>query len=167
MASECSFDVVSKVDMAEVKNAVDQAMKEIGQRYDFKGSISKIELQGADKMTLTSDDEIKLKAVVDVLQSKLHKRGVSIRSMEFGKIEAGSKGSVRQEVKIIQGIPGEKAKALVAALKNAKMKVQGAIQGDQLRVTGKSKDDLQEAIALFKKEQDKLGIDLQFTNYRG
>mgnify|MGYP000990117952 FL=1 len=167
MASECSFDVVSKVDMAEVKNAVDQAMKEIGQRYDFKGSISKIELQSADKLTLTSDDETKLKAVVDVLQTKLHKRGVSIRSMEFGKLEAGSKGSVRQEVKINQGIPGEKAKNLVAALKNAKLKVQGAIQGDQLRVTGKSKDDLQDAIALFKKEQEKLGIDLQFTNYRG
>jgi uncharacterized protein YajQ (UPF0234 family) len=167
MASECSFDVVSKVDMSEVRNAVDQAMKEIGQRYDFKGSISKIELQGADKLTLTSDDEIKLKAVVDVLQTKLHKRGVSIRSMEFGKLEAGSKGSVRQEVKINQGIPGEKAKAIVAALKNAKLKVQGAIQGDQLRVTGKSKDDLQEAIALCKQEQEKLGIDLQFTNYRG
>jgi uncharacterized protein YajQ (UPF0234 family) len=167
MASECSFDVVSKVDMAEVKNAVEQAMKEIGQRYDFKGSISKIELQGADKLTLTSDDEIKLKAVVDVLQTKLHKRGVSIRSMEFGKLEAGSKGSVRQEVKIIQGIPGEKAKALVAVIKSAKMKVQGSILGDQLRITGKSKDDLQEAMAMFKKEQDKLGIDLQFTNYRG
>lgn len=167
MAAECSFDVVSKVDMAEVKNAVDQAMKEIGQRYDFKGSVSKIEQQGADKLTLTSDDEVKLKAVVDVLQSKLHKRGVSIRSMEFGKVEPASKGSVRQEVKINQGIPGEKAKALVASLKNAKMKVQGAIQGDQLRVTGKNKDDLQEAMALFRKEQDKLGIDLQFTNYRG
>ena len=167
MASECSFDVVSKVDMAEVKNAVDQAMKEIGQRYDFKGSISKIELQGADKLTLTSDDETKLKAVVDVLQTKLHKRGVSIRSMEFGKLEAGSKNSVRQEVKINQGIPGDKAKALVAAVKSAKLKVQGAIQGDQLRITGKSKDDLQEAIALFKQEQEKLGIDLQFTNYRG
>ena len=167
MASECSFDVVSKVDMAEVKNAVEQAMKEIGQRYDFKGSISKIELQGGDKLILTSDDEVKLKAVVDVLQTKLHKRGVSIRSMEFGKLEAATKGSVRQDVKINQGIPGEKAKALVAALKNAKMKVQGSIQGDQLRITGKSKDDLQEAIALFKQEQEKIAIDLQFTNFRG
>lgn len=167
MASECSFDVVSKVDMSEVRNAVDQAMKEIGQRYDFKGSISKIEVKEGTALILTSDDEIKLKAVVDVLQSKLHKRGVSIRAMEFGKLEAGSKGSVRQEVKINQGIPGEKAKALVAAIKTAKLKVQGAIQGDQLRITGKSKDDLQEAIALFKKEQEKHAIDLQFTNYRG
>ena len=167
MASECSFDAVSKVDLAEVKNAVEQAMKEIGQRYDFKGSISKIELQGGDKVQLTSDDETRLKAVVDVLQSKLHKRGISIRAMEYGKLEQGSKGSVRQDVKINQGIPVDKAKALVAALKDSKIKVQGSIQGDQLRVSGKSKDDLQEAMALLKKEQDRISIDLQFTNYRG
>lgn len=165
--AECSFDVVSKVDLAEVKNAVDQAMKEIGQRYDFKGSVSKIELKDQAQLVLHSDDEIKLKAVIDVLQGKLHKRGVSIRSMEYGKVEPAAKGSVRQEVKILQGIPQDKAKALVAALKNAKIKAQGAIQGDQLRVSGKNKDDLQEAITLFKKEQDKLSIDLQFTNYRG
>ena len=167
MASECSFDAVSKVDMAEVKNAVDQAMKEIGQRYDFKGSIAKIELQGADKLTLHADDETKLKAVVDVLQSKLHKRGVSILAMEFGKLEAANKGTVRQEVKINQGIPIEKAKKLVALLKDHKLKAQASIQGDQLRVSGKDKDQLQEAIALFRKEQEKLAIDLQFTNYRG
>ncbi len=167
MASECSFDVVSKVDLAEVKNAVEQAMKEIGQRYDFKGSVSKIELKDQAQLVLHSDDEIKLKAVIDVLQTKLHKRGVSIRSMEYGKIDPAAKGSVRQEVKILQGIPQEKAKALVASLKNSKIKAQGAIQGDQLRISGKNKDDLQEAMALFKKEQDKLGIDLQFTNYRG
>ena len=167
MASECSFDVVSKVDLAEVKNAVEQAMKEIGQRYDFKGSVSKIELKDQAQVVLHSDDEIKLKAVVDVLQTKLHKRGVSIRSMEYGKVEPAAKATVRQEVKILQGIPQEKAKALVAALKNSKIKAQGAIQGDQLRISGKNKDDLQEAMALFKKEQDKLGIDLQFTNYRG
>lgn len=164
---ECSFDVVSKVDLAEVKNAVDQAMKEIGQRYDFKGSVSRIEIKDLAVLVLHSDDEIKLKAVVDVLQGKLHKRGVSIRSMEYGKVEPAAKGTVRQEVNILQGIPQEKAKALVAALKNAKIKAQGAIQGDQLRVSGKNKDDLQEAIALFKKEQDKLSIDLQYTNYRG
>ena len=167
MASECSFDVVSKVDLAEVKNAIEQAMKEIGQRYDFKGSVSKIELKDQAQVVLHSDDEIKLKAVIDVLQTKLHKRGVSIRSMEYGKVEAAAKGTVRQEVKILQGIPQEKAKALVASLKNSKIKAQGAIQGDQLRISGKNKDDLQEAMALFKKEQDKLGIDLQFTNYRG
>ena len=167
MASECSFDAVSKVDLAEVRNAVDQAMKEIGQRYDFKGSVSKIEVKEQAALVLTSDDEVKLKAVVDVLQSKLHKRGVSIRSMEFGKVEPAAKGTVRQEVKINQGIPQEKAKALVASLKSSKIKVQAAIQADQLRVSGKDKDALQEAMALFRKEQDKLGIDLQFTNYRG
>lgn len=167
MAGECSFDVVSKVDLAEVGNAVDQAMKEIGQRYDFKGSVSKIEIKDQAVLVLNSDDEIKLKAVIDVLQSKLHKRGVSIRSMEYGKVEPAAKGTVRQEVKILQGIPQEKAKALVASLKASKLKAQGAIQGEQLRISSKSKDDLQEAMNLFRKEQDRLSIDLQFTNYRG
>ena len=165
MASDCSFDVVSKVDISEVRNAVDQAMKEIGQRYDFKGSVSKIELKDDAQLVLSADDETRLKAVVDVLQSKLHKRGVSIRAMEFGKIDPAAKGTVRQEVKINQGIPVEKSKKLVAVLKDAKLKVQAAIQGDQLRVSGKDKDALQEAIALLKKNDQ--GLDLQFTNYRG
>jgi uncharacterized protein YajQ (UPF0234 family) len=164
MASECSFDVVSRVDLEEVKNAVNQAVKEIGQRFDFKGSVSRIELKDEALLTLTSDDEVKLKAVIDVLQGKLVKRGVSIRAMEYGKVEAATKGAVRQEVKILQGIPPEKAKGLVKALKDAKLKVQAAIQGDQLRVSGKNKDDLQEAIALIKKNDQ--GLDLQFTNYR-
>jgi uncharacterized protein YajQ (UPF0234 family) len=139
-------------------------MKEIGQRFDFKGSVSKIELKDEAALTLTSDDEVKLKSVVDVLQSKLVKRGVSVRSMEFGKLEPAAKGTVRQEVKILQGIPAEKAKGLVKALKDAKLKVQAAIQGDQVRVSGKNKDDLQEAIALLKKNDQ--GLDLTFTNYR-
>ncbi len=164
MASECSFDVVSRVDLEEVRNAVNQAVKEIGQRFDFKGSISRIELKDEALLTLTSDDEVKLKAVIDVLQSKLVKRGVSIRAMEYGKLEPAAKAAVRQEVKILQGIPPEKAKGLVKALKDAKLKVQAAIQGDQLRVSGKNKDDLQEAIALLKKNDQ--GLDLQFTNYR-
>ncbi|MGA2081952.1 MAG: YajQ family cyclic di-GMP-binding protein [Holophaga sp.] len=164
MANECSFDVVAKVDLDEVRNAVAQAMKEIGQRFDFKGSVSKIELKDEAALTLTSDDEVKLKSVVDVLQSKLVKRGVSVRSMEFGKLEPAAKGTVRQEVKILQGIPAEKAKGLVKALKDAKLKVQAAIQGDQVRVSGKNKDDLQEAIALLKKNDQ--GLDLTFTNYR-
>jgi uncharacterized protein YajQ (UPF0234 family) len=164
MANECTFDVVSKVDLDEVKNAVTQATKEIGQRFDFKGSISKIELKAEAGLTLTSDDEVRLKAVIEVLQSKLVKRGVSIRSMEFGKIEAATKGSVRQEVKILQGIPGEKAKGMVKAIKDSKLKVQAAIQGDQLRISGKSKDDLQDAMALLKKNDQ--GLDLQFTNFR-
>ena len=165
MASECSFDVVCKVDLDEVKNAVSQAMKEIGQRYDFKGSVSKIELKDDKVLVLSSDDEVKLKAVIDVLQTKLHKRGVSIRSMVYGKLEPASKGSVRQDVTIQQGIPIEKAKGLIKAVKDAKIKVQASIQGDQLRVSGKSRDDLQEVIALFKRDDQ--GLDLQFTNYRG
>lgn len=164
MASDCSFDVVSKVDLDEVKNAVTQATKEIGQRYDFKGSVSKIELKPEGVLALTSDDDVRLKAVVDVLQSKLVKRGVSIRAMEFGKVEPASKGTVRQEVKILQGIPSEKAKGLVKVIKDAKLKVQAAIQGDQLRISGKNKDDLQEAMALLKKNDQ--GLDLQFTNLR-
>ncbi|MBL0209481.1 MAG: YajQ family cyclic di-GMP-binding protein [Holophagaceae bacterium] len=164
MAAECSFDVVSKVDITEVKNAVAQAMKEIGQRYDFKGSTSDIEMKDDAELILKSDDEIKLKAVIDVLQSKLHKRGVSIRAMEYGKLEQAMKGTVRQVVKINQGIPVEKAKKLVAALKDSKLKAQASIQGDQLRVSGKDKDVLQEAMALFKKNDQ--GVDLQFTNFR-
>lgn len=165
MASECSFDVVSKVNMDEVKNAITMSMKEIGQRYDFKGSVSDIELKDEAVLVLKSDDEVKLKAVIDVLQTKLVKRGVSIRSMEYGKIEPATKGTVRQEVKILQGIPTEKAKAMVKVIKDAKLKVQAAIQGEQLRISGKSKDDLQETMALLKKNDQ--GTDLQFTNYRG
>ncbi|MEI6593708.1 MAG: YajQ family cyclic di-GMP-binding protein [Holophagaceae bacterium] len=165
MATECSFDVVCKVDLDEVKNALAQAMKEIGQRYDFKGSVSKIELKDDKVLVLTSDDEVKLRAVVDVLQTKLHKRGVSIRSMVYGKVDPASKGTVRQEVTIQQGIPVEKAKGLIKALKDSKIKAQGSIQSDQLRVSGKSRDDLQEVMALFKKDDQ--GLDLQFTNYRG
>ena len=165
MASECSFDVVSKVNLDEVKNALGQALKEIGQRYDFKGSVSNIELKEDKELLLTSDDEVKLKAVIDVLQTKLHKRGVSIRSMVYGKLEPAAKDSVRQDVTIQQGIPVEKAKGLIKALKDSKIKVQASIQGDQLRVSGKSRDDLQEVIALFKKDDQ--GLDLQFTNYRG
>jgi len=165
MASECSFDVVCKVDLDEVKNALAQAMKEIGQRYDFKGSVSKIELKDDKVLVLTSDDEVKLRAVVDVLQTKLHKRGVSIRSMVYGKVDPASKGTVRQEVTIQQGIRVEKAKGLIKALKDSKIKVQASIQSDQLRVSGKSRDDLQEVMALFKKDDQ--GLDLQFTNYRG
>lgn len=164
MANECSFDVVAEVDLAEVKNALAMAMKEIGQRYDFKGSVSRIELKEDNVLLLHSDDEVKLKAVIDVLQSKLHKRGISLKAMEYGKVEPAAKGSIRQEIKINQGIPIEKAKAMVKAIKDAKLKVQAQIQGDQVRVSGKNKDDLQEVMALLRKnDQD---LDLQFTNLR-
>jgi len=164
MANECTFDIVSKVDFDEVKNAVTQAMKEIDQRFDFKGSISKIELKDEGILGLTSDNEVRLKAVIDVLQNKLIKRGVSIRAMEFGKIEAATKGSVRQEVKIIQGIAMDKAKGLIKVVKDSKIKVQISIQGDQLRVSGKNKNDLQDVISLVK--SDDQGLDLQFINFR-
>lgn len=164
MASECSFDVVSKVNLDEVKNSVTQAMKEIGQRYDFKGSVSSIELKDDTVLALHSDDDVKLKAVIDVLQSKLFKRGVSIKNLEYGKVEPAAKGTVRQDVKILQGIPSDKAKALVKVIKDGKLKVQASIQGDQLRISGKSKDDLQGCIALLK--QNDQGLELQFTNFR-
>jgi len=164
MANECTFDIVSKIDFDEVKNAVTQAMKEIDQRFDFKGSISRIELKDEGTLSLTSDNDIRLKAVIDVLQNKLIKRGVSIRSIEFGKIEAATKGSVRQEVKIIQGIAVDKAKGLIKVVKDSKMKVQISIQGDQLRVSGKNKNDLQDVIALVKSNDQ--GLDLQFINFR-
>lgn len=165
MAAECSFDVVSKVDLAEVRNAVVQAQKEIGQRYDFKGVVAEIDLKEEQGIVIHAENDLKLKAVVDVLQTKLIKRNVSIKNLEYGKVEPATKGTVRQEVKILQGIPGDKAKALVKVIKDAKLKVQAAIQGDQLRVSGKNKDDLQEVINLLKQHDQ--GLELQFTNYRG
>jgi uncharacterized protein YajQ (UPF0234 family) len=165
MASECSFDVVSKVDLEEVRNAVGMASKEIGQRYDFKGSSAEIAFKGDEVLALAAENDFKLKAVVEILQAKLAKRGVPVRNLDYGKVEPAAKGTVRQEIKVQQGIPTEKAKALVKAIKDAKLKVQAAIQGDQLRVSGKSRDDLQACIALLK-QQDQ-GLDLQFTNYRG
>ncbi len=164
MASECSFDVVSKIDLAEVRNAITQAQKEIGQRYDFKGVVAELELKD-EAILLHAENETKLKAVIDVLESKLVKRGVSIKNLSYGNVEPASKGTVRQEVKLIQGIPGDKAKAMVQVIKASKLKVQVAIQGDQLRVSGKSKDDLQAVQALLR--QNDQGLELQFTNYRG
>lgn len=164
MASEYTFDVVSKIELTEVKNAITQAKKEIDQRFDFKGSISNIELKDDSTLILMSDNEVKLKSLIDVLENKLIKRGVSIKSMEFGKIEAASKGTVRQEVKIIQGISTEKAKSLTKIIKDSKIKVQALIQGDQLRISSKSKNDLQDAMSIIKKNNQ--GLDLQFTNFR-
>lgn len=164
MAQDFSFDIVSKTDMQEVANAVQQAQKELAQRFDFKGSASSIEL-AAEEIILVSDDEGKLRSVRDILESKLVKRHVALKALDYGKIEAASMGTVRQHVKIVQGIETEKAKAIVRAIKDAKLKVQASIQSDQLRVTGRTKDELQKAIALVK-ERD-FGIPLQFTNYRG
>jgi uncharacterized protein YajQ (UPF0234 family) len=165
MAQEFSFDVVSKVDLAEVLNAVTQASKEIGQRFDFRGSKSKIDWNEKElELTLTSDDEYKLKAVIDILETRLVKRGVAVKSLDFQKIEPAANTTVRQIVKIQQGIPSEKAKEIVKAIKDRKFKVQASIQADQVRVAGKAKDDLQEVMAVLRSGD--FGVPLQFTNYR-
>jgi hypothetical protein len=164
MAQEFSFDIVSKTDMQEVANAIQQAQKELATRFDFKGSKSSIELT-ADEIVLVSDDEGKLRSVKDIVESKLVRRKVSLKALDYAKVEPAAGGTVRQRAKIVQGIESEKAKAIVRTIKDAKLKVQASIQSDQVRVTGRSKDDLQKAIALVK-EQD-FGIPLQFTNYRG
>ncbi len=163
MSAENSFDVVSKIDMAEVTNAVSQAMKEISQRFDFKGSKSSI-TQEKDALVTVSDDDYKLKSVVDILQTKLVKRGVPIKNLSFGKVEPAQGGTVRQRATLQQGIPTDKAKEIVKAIKDSKIKVQASIQADQVRVSGKNRDDLQTIIQLLKGKD--FGLDLQFTNYR-
>lgn len=163
MAAENSFDVVSKIEMTEVTNAVTQATKEIGQRFDFKGSKSSI-TEEKDGLVVVSDDEFKLKSVIDILQTKLVKRGVPIKNLTYGKMESALGGTVRQRITLQQGIPTDKAKEIVKAIKDAKMKVQASIQADQVRVSGKNRDDLQAVIQLLKEKDFKL--DLQFTNYR-
>jgi hypothetical protein len=162
--ADASFDIVSEVDLPEAQNAVAQAQKEIGQRFDLKGTAAGLSLAAAE-LTLTANDEFGLKAVNDILQGKLVKRGVPLKALEYGKIEPAAKGTVRQLVTIRRGIATEKAKEIVKAIKESKLKVQAAIQGDQVRVSGKKKDDLQAVISLVR-EAD-FGIPLQFTNYRG
>lgn len=164
MAQEFSFDVVSKTDMQEVANAIQQAKRELSTRFDFKGSKSEIDLTD-EEIVLLSDDQQKLKSVRDILEDKLVKRKVSIKAMDYQKVEEASMGTVRQRAKIVQGIETDKAKEIVRAIKDAKIKVQASIQADQVRVTGKTKDELQRAIALVR-EKD-FGIPLQFVNYRG
>lgn len=165
MPQEFSFDVVSKVDLQEVLNAVQQAGKEIATRFDFRGSASKIEWNEKDlALTLTSDDELKLKSVIDILETRLAKRGIATKSLDFGKVEPAALATVRQVVKVQQGIPSEKAKEIVRAIKDRKLKVQASIQADQVRVTGKNKDDLQEVQSLLRAGD--FGLPLQFANYR-
>jgi cyclic-di-GMP-binding protein len=163
MAASNSFDVVSEVNMMEVSNAVQQAMKEIRQRFDFKGSVSDIRFE-EETLTLDSDDESRLKAVIDVLTTKLVKRGVSLKALQYGKIEPATKGSVRQVVTIQKGIPVEKAKEIVKFIKASGIRVQAQIQENQVRVSGKNRDDLQAVIGSLKAQD--FGLDLQFTNYR-
>jgi len=162
--SDPSFDIVSQVNLPEVSNAVAQAQKEIAQRFDLKGTAAGLALAGTE-LTLTANDDFGLKAVNDLLQEKLVRRGVPPKALDYGKPEPAAKGTVRQVVTIRQGIATEKAKEIVKRIKDAKLKVQAAIQGDQVRVTGKKKDDLQQVIVLLKGAD--FGIPLQFTNYRG
>ena len=163
MAKENSFDIVSKTDYAEVTNALNQTTKEISQRFDFKGSRATVELQDKD-LLLAAEDETKLRNMNDILQSKLLKRGISLKALDYQKIEPAAGGTVRQFVKIQQGIPTDKAKEVVKFIKDAKYKVQASIQGETVRVSGKDRDTLQEVIAGLKGKD--FGIDMQFDNYR-
>lgn len=163
MAKDCSFDVVSEVNMQEVDNAVNQAKKEIGTRYDFRGSKSEIILEG-DTIKIVSDDEYKLNAVIDVLKGKMVKRGVAIKNLDYGKVEPASGATVRQVITIKKGISKEVAKDVVKLIKGMKLKVNASIQEDQVRVAGKDKDDLQAVIQMLK--QQDLPVELQFVNFR-
>lgn len=158
-----SFDIVSKVEMQEVDNAVNQTVKEIAQRYDFKGTKSELSLEN-DAIRILADDDFRLKAIIDILQSKCVKRGVSLKTLQYGKAETASGGMVRQIITIQQGVSKEKGKEIIALIKETKLKVQGQIQEDQVRVTGKNIDDLQEVIQLLKGKD--LGVELQFVNFR-
>ena len=158
-----SFDIVSKVDMQEVDNAINQVKKEITQRYDFKGTKSEIDLKD-EAITVLADDDYKLKAIIDILQSKILKRDISLRSLDYGKEEPASGSMIRQVITIKQGIATEKGKEINKIIKEKKLKVQSQIQGDQVRVTGKKIDDLQEVIQLLKGKD--LDVDLQFINMR-
>jgi uncharacterized protein YajQ (UPF0234 family) len=163
MAADSSFDVVSRVDMQEMKNAVDQTMREIANRFDFKNSVSQIELEG-EALKLHSDDEFKMKALIDVLQGKLIKRGISLKALDYGKLEPAARTTVRQEIKLKQGLDTDTARKVAKLVKETGRKVTTQIQGEQVRVTGKSKDDLQAVIAMLKAAD--LPLDLQFMNYR-
>lgn len=163
MASDHSFDIVSKLDMQEVKNAVGQISKEIGQRFDFRGSASKVELE-AEVLVLHSDDEAKLKSVVRVVEERIVKRHISLKALDYQPLEPAANATVRQRILFKQGVPSDKAKEIVKRIKGMKLKVQAAIQGEQVRVSGKKLDDLQQVMADLKKAD--MGLPLQFENFR-
>ncbi|HEY3874992.1 MAG TPA: YajQ family cyclic di-GMP-binding protein [Candidatus Kapabacteria bacterium] len=165
MAQQFSFDVVSEADQQEVDNAINQARKEIEQRYDFKGSNTTIEWNAKERtITLHTDDDMKLRALIETLNGKMIKRGVSLKSLDYQKVEQASGSSLRQVVKIKHGLESEQAKQITKMVKDLKMKVQAQIQGDAVRIIGKSKDDLQQAIATLKSQN--FDFPVQFTNYR-
>jgi uncharacterized protein YajQ (UPF0234 family) len=163
MAKDNSFDIVSEIDMQEVDNAVQQALKEIETRYDFKGSKSEIRREEA-VLTVSSDDEYKLNSVIDILQSKFIKRNISLKAMKYGKIESAAGGTIRQKVDLVQGIDQDNAKIITKLVRDSKLKVQAQIQGDQLRISGKNRDDLQQVMQMIKEADTPIAI--QFTNYR-
>ncbi len=163
MAQQNSFDIVSQVDRAEVNNALDQTMKEVRQRFDFKGSKAEVVVE-KDELILTAEDEMRLRNMNDIMQQKLVRRGVPLKALSYGRVEPAAGGTVRQSVAIQQGIPSEKAKEVVKFIKETKVKVQAAIQGDVVRVTGRDRDTLQEVITQLKAKD--FQINMQFTNYR-
>ncbi|HLW54534.1 MAG TPA: YajQ family cyclic di-GMP-binding protein [Candidatus Angelobacter sp.] len=162
--AENTFDIVSNVDLQEVSNAIQNALKEVHTRFDLKDTKSEIALEGKDAIIISSSDEYKLKAVNDILQSKLVKRGVPLKALTYGVVESAAGSRARQKITMQQGIPTEKAKEIVRIIKDSKKKVQASIQGDSVRVSSKDRDTLQEIIALLKGRD--FGIDMQFTNYR-
>jgi uncharacterized protein YajQ (UPF0234 family) len=163
MAQQNSFDIVSQVDRAEVTNAINQTTKEVGQRFDFKGSTASVALEEKE-LVLSAEDETKLRNMNEILQQKLVRRGVPLKAFNYGKVEPAAGGTVRQHVQIQQGIPQEKAKDIVKSIKDSKAKVQASIQGDMVRVSGRDRDTLQQVIATLKAKD--FGINMQFTNYR-
>ena len=164
MAADNSFDVVSKVEIQEVKNAIEQATKEVNARFDLKNSKSKIELEGTETIQLASQDEYTLKAVIEILSQKLVKRGISLKNLEYEKLEPASNSSVRQKIKLKQGVNSDAAKKIVALIKDSKVKAQASIQGDTVRVVSKDRDVLQQVIAKLKGGD--FGVELQYTNFR-
>ncbi|MEI8378229.1 MAG: YajQ family cyclic di-GMP-binding protein [bacterium] len=166
MAKDASFDVVSEFNLQELVNAVDQTMREISGRFDLKNTNSKVDLEADKKITISTSDETKLFNIVDILQSKMTKRGLSIKILDGQKIESALGGSVRQILILRKGLSTELAKKIVADIKEAKLKVQASIQADQVRVVGKNRDDLQEVIQALKQKEENYDAPLQFTNYR-
>jgi uncharacterized protein YajQ (UPF0234 family) len=163
MAQQNSFDIVSEVNRAEIVNAINQTTKEVGQRFDFKGSSAKVELE-EQSLVLTAEDETRLRNMNDIFQQKLVRRGVPLKALTYQRVEPAAGSTVRQKIDIQQGIPTDKAKEIVKFIKDSKAKVQASIQGDVVRVSGKDRDTLQDVIAALKSKE--FGIDMQFTNYR-
>ena len=166
MAKDCSFDIVSEFDKQELVNAVDQVKRELTTRFDLKGSNSDVILDSDKSITITTNDEMKLKNILDILQSKMIKRGLSIKILDAQQVENALGGNVRQVFNLKKGLTQELAKKIVADIKNTKLKVQASIQGEQVRVSGKDKDDLQAVIKMLREKEDNYEIPLQFQNYR-